>query len=145
MRSQRISGDGPQAIYLLVFDPGDEVVAALGAFAGREKLQVCRVTAIGALSDLVLGYFDVDKREYARMVINEQVEVLTLAGNITEADGRPRLHVHVTVGKADGTTLGGHLLEAHVRPTLEMFLATWPTRVQRRLDERSGLMLIDLP
>ena len=144
MRAQRISADGAEAAYLLVFDPGDEVVGTLQEFAGRQGLRACRFTAIGAVSDLVLGFFDVDQRDYRRIPIAEQVEVLTLAGNVTEAEGRPRVHAHMVVGKADGSTLGGHLLEAHVRPTLELFLTAWPARIQRGLDERSGLMLIDL-
>jgi uncharacterized protein len=145
MRSQRISPDGAETVHLLVFAPGDEIVATLREFAARERLLACRFTAIGAVSDLVLGYFDVDKREYQRMPVAEQLEVLTLSGNITEADGQPRVHAHVVVSRPDGTTLGGHLLEAHVRPTLELFLTAWPSRVRRHLDEPTGLPLIDLP
>jgi uncharacterized protein len=145
MRSRQISGGAAETVYLLVFDPGDEVMTALREFACKEKLMTCRFTAIGALCDLVLGYFDVDKREYQRLPVAEQMEVLTLTGNVTEADGQPRVHAHVVVGRADGSTLGGHVLEAHVRPTLELFLTAWPARIKRRLDERSGLALIDLP
>ncbi|HVP12337.1 MAG TPA: PPC domain-containing DNA-binding protein [Phycisphaerae bacterium] len=144
MRAQRVGGKGAETTYLLVFETGDEVTTALREFAVREGLQTCRFTAIGAVSDLVLGYFEVDRREYKRMPVVEQAEVVMLAGNITEADGQPRVHAHVVIARADGTALGGHLLEAHVRPTLELFLTAWPARVQRRLDEASGLMLIDL-
>lgn len=144
MQARRINSVETEASYLLVFDPGDEVIATLREFVGREELRTCRFTAIGAVSDLVLGYFEVAQREYRRLPVTEQVEVLMLAGNVTEADGQPRVHAHVVVGKADGTTLGGHLVEAHVRPTLELFLTAWPARIQRRLDEPSGLMLIDL-
>jgi uncharacterized protein len=144
MRSQPISADGAEAVYLLVFETGDEIVTSLREFACREDLSAGRFTAIGAVSDLVLGFFDVTKREYQRTPMAEQVEVLTLVGNVTEADGQPRVHAHVVVGRPDGTALGGHLLEGHVRPTLELFLTAWPARVRRRVDEQTGLPLIDL-
>jgi predicted DNA-binding protein with PD1-like motif len=145
MRWQRISADRDEAVHLLVFQTGDEIATILREFAVREKFGVCRFTAIGAVGDLVLGYFDVDRREYRRLPMVEQLEVLTLAGNITEADGQPRIHAHIVVSRPDGSTLGGHLIEAHVRPTLELFLTAWPANIHRRLDEQSGLMLIDLP
>ncbi len=84
MRSQRISADGAATTYLLVFETGDEVLATLRDFARRESLHVCRFSAIGALSDLVLGYFEVAQREYRRIPVAEQVEVLSLVGTISE-------------------------------------------------------------
>jgi uncharacterized protein len=144
MQAKRISVDGAETAYLLVLEDGDEVVAVLREFVAAEKLRTCRFTAIGALSDLVLGCYETSRRDYTRIPVNEQVEVLTLAGNVTEADGQARVHAHIVIGRQDGTTLGGHLLEGHVRPTLELFLTAWPVRTVRRLDERSGLMLIDL-
>lgn len=145
MRSQRLNERSDETTRLLVFGDGDEIVATLLEFSRREGLRSGRFSAIGAVSDLVLGYFDVEKREYRKLPFPEQVEILVLTGNITEADAQPRVHAHLVAGRPDGTTLGGHLLEARVRPTLEMFLTAWPTTVRRRLDERSGLMLIGLP
>lgn len=144
MRAQRIKSDSGEAVYLLVFEAGDEVMSAIHAFAVQEKLQVCRLSGIGAFNNLTLGFFDVPTREYRKIAITEQVELLALVGNISEADGQPRVHVHVVVGKSDGTTLGGHLLEGRVQPTLELFLTAWPTRIARRINPQSGLMLIDL-
>jgi len=48
------------------------------------------------------------------------------------------------VGKPDGAAHGGHLLEAHVRPTLELILTESPRHLQKRHDPESGLALIDL-
>ena len=71
------------------------------------------------------GYFDWLKKDYTRIPIEEQVEVLALVGDITLND-EPKLHTHVVVSKADGTAHGGHLLEAHVRPTLEVIITESP-------------------
>jgi predicted DNA-binding protein with PD1-like motif len=143
MKAKLLSAQGEKT-FALVFDHGDEAVAGLTTFARREGLAASHFTAIGAFSDVVLGYFDRQRREYARIPIREQVEVLSLIGDVALRDGRPTLHAHVVVGKADGTAHGGHLLEAHVWPTLELVLVESPRHLRRRWDEASGLALIDL-
>ena len=130
--------------YAVVFDKGDEVVSTLRLFVDENRLRSSHFTAIGAFSDVVLGFFDRDKKEFKRIPIAEQVEVLSLNGDITFENDKPRIHAHVVVGKSDGTAYGGHLLEAHVFPTLELILIESPKYLQRRLDEETGLALIDL-
>jgi hypothetical protein len=136
--------DGPQRTFVVVFDHGDEVLENLLAFAKENRLSAAEFTGIGAFSDAVLGYFDWQKKDYQRIPVDEQVEVLNLTGNIALADGEPKLHPHVVVGKADGTAHGGHLLEAHVRPTLEVIITESPAHLQRRSDPETGLALIRL-
>jgi hypothetical protein len=92
----------------------------------------------------MLGYFDRERRDYVKILLGEQVEVLSLAGDITLDEEGPTIHAHVVVGKRDGTAHGGHLLEAKVWPTLEVVLADAPRRLRRRRDPASGLALIDL-
>jgi predicted DNA-binding protein with PD1-like motif len=136
--------DQGEKTYALVFDPGDEVVGGLTEFARRRGLTASHLTAIGAFSQAVLGYFDRDRRDYRRIPVSEQVEVLSLIGDVAVKDGQPALHAHVVLGRADGTTVGGHLLEARVWPTLEVILVESPAHLRRRHDPASGLALIDL-
>jgi uncharacterized protein len=143
MRSKLIH-DAEQRTFALVFDTGDEVLDHLLAFAREYRLSAAEFTGIGALSDAVLGYFDWQKKDYERISIDEQVEVLNLTGNVARADGEPKLHPHIVVGKADGTAHGGHLLEAHVRPTLELIVTESPAHLQRRSDPKTGLALLSL-
>ena len=140
MRSRRI-GEG-EARYLLVFDKGDEVVRSLLEFAHQEQLTAASFTAIGAFSDVTLGFFERERKDYKRIPLDEQVEVLTLAGDIALKDGEPQVHAHAVVGKADGSAWGGHLLEAHVWPTLELVLVESPDEFRRVIDEETGLPLI---
>ena len=125
-------------------DSGDEVVATLTRFAKEQGLAGSHFTAIGALRGVVLGFFDWDIKDYRRIVLDEQVEVLSLLGDITLDEGEPRLHAHIVVGRADGTAHGGHLLEAHVRPTLEIVLIETPALLRRTYDPDSNLPLINL-
>ena len=122
---------------------GDEVMAALTGFAAERQLKATQLTAIGAFSRVVVAYFDWQTKAYRRIPIDEQVEVLSLVGDISVEAGAPKVHAHVVVGKADATAHGGHLLEAHVRPTLEVVLTETPRHLQRRFDRESGLNLID--
>jgi predicted DNA-binding protein with PD1-like motif len=130
--------------FALVLDKGDAVVATLTAFAKRENLQGSHLTAIGAFSDVTLGYFERDRKQYRKIPIREQVEVVSLIGDIALGDEGPTLHAHVVVGKSDGTAWGGHLVEAHVWPTLEVVLTESPRHLRRRLDPETGLGLIAL-
>jgi hypothetical protein len=130
--------------FVLIFDTGDEVASGLLDFAKDHHLDSSHFTALGAFSDVVVGYFDWTKKEYKRIALPEQVEVLALVGDIALNQGEPKVHAHVVLGKADGTAHGGHLLEAHVRPTLEVVLVESPQHLQRQSDPESGLALIRL-
>ena len=91
----------------------------------------------------MVAYFDWETKDYVKIPIREQVEVLVLSGDVSdEASGKSKLHAHVVVGKRDGSAHGGHLMEAHVRPTLELILTESPQHLVRRFDAGSGLSLI---
>jgi predicted DNA-binding protein with PD1-like motif len=143
MRSKLLHRDGG-ATYALVFDPGDEVISGLTAFAKDHDLDASDFTALGAFSSALLGFFDIEQKEYQKIPINEQVEVLTLVGNVTLDKQEPKVHAHTVLGCADGTTRGGHLLEGHARPTLELILTESPVQLRRRFNPSAGLALIDL-
>ena len=142
MKSKLIHEDRGAKTYALIFETGDEVMAGLVNFAKRNQLGSAGFTAIGAFRDVVLGYFDWEAKEYRKIPVREQVEVLSLIGDVALQDGEPKVHAHVVVGRADGSTRGGHLLEAHVRPTLEVILTKSPAHLHKRFDPESGLALI---
>ncbi len=130
--------------FALVFDKGDEVISALKQFATEQRLLASHFTAIGASSDAVVGFFDPVKKDYERITIPEQMEVLSLSGDVTIENDVPKIHAHVVVGKSDGTAHGGHLMEAHVFPALELILVESPKFLKRRFDQETGFALIDL-
>ena len=143
MKAKVLHADGERTI-ALVFDPGDEPMQGLLEFAKHERLTAGHFTAIGAFEEVTLGYFDWSRKDYTRIEIREQVEVLSLVGDVTVEDGAPKVHAHVVVGKRDGTAHGGHLLEARVRPTLEVILIQPPGHLRRRFDPGSKLALIEI-
>jgi len=138
----KVLDDVSARTWALVFDAGDEVVSTLAQFASLHQLSAARFTAIGAFSEATLGYFDAEKKTYEKIPVREQVEVLSLIGDVALDGGQPKIHAHVVVGKRDGSAHGGHLLTARVRPTLEVMLVESPARLARVYDPDSGLALI---
>jgi predicted DNA-binding protein with PD1-like motif len=129
--------------YLLVFETGDEVASDLKQFAREHRLAGSSFHAIGALSNAKVGWFNWETKKYETAAeLNEQVEVLSLIGDIALHEGEPEVHAHMVVGKRDGSAHGGHLQEAHVRPTLELVLTPTAEVLQKRYDPESGLALI---
>lgn len=143
MRSKLLHRDGG-VTYAVVFDTGDEIISGLTAFAKEQGLEASDFTALGAFSSAMLGFFEIEQKEFRKIPIEEQVEVLSLVGNITIEEGAPKVHAHVVLGLSDGTTRGGHVLEARARPTLELVLVESPVQLRRRFDETVGLALISL-
>ena len=144
MKSKLLNSAGGERTYAVVFDPGDEVIAGLTSVAKKNELSASHFTAIGGFSEATLGFFDVNRKEYVEIPIAEQVEVLSLVGDVALADGEPKVHAHVVVGHRDGTTRGGHILDARVRPTLEVVIVESPRHLRRCHDEATGLALIEL-
>jgi predicted DNA-binding protein with PD1-like motif len=141
MQTKRLN-EGGTRIYAVIFEAGEDPVAGLTRFAAQEKLDASGFTAIGAFSEATLGYFDWERKDYERIPVDEQVEVLSFIGDIALEDGKPKVHVHAVLGRRDGSTRGGHLLAARVRPTLEVIVTESPGYLKREHDRASGLALI---
>lgn len=141
----KLLNDAAERTWAVVLDPGDEPVACLTRFAREQKLDAARFTAIGAFSDAVVAFFDLQSKRYEHIPVREQVEVLSLIGDVAlDEKGEPKLHAHVVLGRRDGSTCGGHLIEARVQPTLEVMLTEPPSWLRRRVDAATGLPLIRL-
>ena len=142
MQSRLLHEAGGQRTFVVILQTGDEVMACLSDFVTRERITAAQVSAIGALSDAELLYFDWETKDYRKIPVSEQVEVASLLGDVAEADGKPALHLHIVIGRRDGSAMAGHLGAAHVRPTLEVIVTESPAHLRKRRDPESGLALI---
>ncbi len=129
--------------YAVIFYKGDEAFSGLMEFAQKYHVTTGHFTAIGALSTVNLGWFDPQKKMYKENPLNEQLEVASMIGDFALYKGKPALHTHMVVGRRDGTTMGGHVIEAIVSPTLEVFVTVDPSSLQKRYDPETDLTLID--
>ena len=90
-----------------------------------------------------LGWLDLPNKNYRAIPVDEQVEVLSMIGDIATFNGKPVVHTHVVLGRRDGTTVGGHVWELHVNPTLEVFVTANAMPLKKKPDDASGMKLID--
>jgi uncharacterized protein len=131
--------------WALIFATGDELSGGLERFAGQQNLGGSSFKAIGAFSRVKLGWFNWQTKQYETSVeLDEQVELLSMIGDIALRNGQPQVHAHIVIGRRDGTAQGGHLQSATVRPTCEVILTESPEHLRKQVDEESGLALIRL-
>ena len=129
--------------FILMFETGEELVDGLLQFAKLQKVSAASFKAVGALSSVRLGWFSWESKRFEPSVtLDEQVELLSLIGDVALKDGEPVVHAHAVIAKKDGTAHGGHLLNATVRPNCEVFLTQSPAKLRRFIDPDTGLALI---
>lgn len=143
MRSKLVA-ENPRT-FVVILDTGDEILSSLESVAQTQHLAASSFKAIGALSEVELGWFNWETKRYQTAVkLKEQVELLSLIGDIALKDGKPQIHAHLVIGRKDGTAHGGHLQSAIVRPTCEIVITESPQRLQKEIDPESGIALIRL-
>jgi uncharacterized protein len=143
MKVKLISSRGETKQYAVIFSEGDEAYSGLLDFAEKYHVTSGHFTAIGALSSVVLAWFDPQKKMYLENPIHEQVEVASMIGDFALYQGKPTVHTHMVVGRRDGTANAGHVIEAIVSPTLEVFVTVDPSPLQKKYDPATDLTLID--
>lgn len=110
-------GVNRQDTHVVIFDPGEEFLEGMSQVARDESIDVAGFTAIGGFSETVLGFYNEEKKSFDPIPFEaDQVEVLSLMGEITRENGEPHVHGHVVVGLRDGRAFGGHLLKGVVEP-----------------------------
>lgn len=129
--------------YAVALQIGEPVMSTLTALARKLSLVGSSVAGIGGFQNATLGYFDWERTSFIENRIDEQVELLSFQGNIAEGEGgEPKIHAHVVLGRSDATTRGGHLVEATVRPTMELIITESPEHLHRIHDDATGLVLL---
>jgi len=143
MQVQLLNPGEPTKQYAVIFYQGDEAFSGLLEFAEKYQVTSAHFTAIGALNGASLGWFDPQRKMYKKIPIVGQHEVIGMSGDIALYHGKPVVHTHMVVGNSDGTTRGGHVLDAYVSPTLEVMVTVDPITMQKRFDPATDLTLID--
>ena len=131
--------------YIIRLEKGEEVVETLKRFLASEGIGFGNFSAAGALQWIRLAYWNPTTRQYEYREMEEQLEVVSFQGNASRVDGDPHLHLHGAFGRKDFTVVGGHVKEARVNPTLEVWLRAEEIEVERKRDQDTGLELLDLP
>jgi uncharacterized protein len=97
--------------FVLVFETNDELARGLKEFASDQKLASASFKAIGALSSVKLGWLNWETKQYEQSVsLDEQVELLSLIGDIALKDGEPQVHAHAVIRKTRRHSAWGTLI-----------------------------------
>ncbi|MBN8944147.1 MAG: DNA-binding protein [Rhizobiales bacterium] len=145
MQYRQVAEGAAGRTFVVILEPGEEVLTTLAGFAAENAIAGASLTAIGAFQGATIGWFDLPAKSDRKIPVQEQCEALIAIGDGAEGDdGRPSLHVHAVLGLSDGTMRDGHLLEAHVQPTREVILIETPMHLRRRRRPELGIALIDL-
>jgi predicted DNA-binding protein with PD1-like motif len=139
----RVQTFGDRSIVRL--ETGERAVESLVGLLEARGVGFANLSAAGALRWARLGFWDPDSKAYQYHEVEEQLEVVSFQGNSSMREGSPFLHLHVALARRDLTVMGGHLAEAVVHPTLEVWLRTEELPVRRARDAATGLDLLDLP
>ena len=129
---------------LLVCTPGDAALETLQRFAADRKIGSAFFQAIGGFESATIAYWNRATKQYEEIGVGEQVEVLSMLGTITRSGDGWKTHAHVVLGRRDGSTIGGHLKEGVVYPTLELIVTMSDTVVMRKKDAETHLELISI-
>jgi len=128
--------------FVVRLDRGEEVMTTLTRFAEESGLGSGSIVGIGAISDVELGYFDFESREYSHDTFEDEYELINLTGNISVVDNMPFVHAHVTIGDKDYGVKAGHLFSAVIAVTGEFFVTGSEMRITRVLNQEIGLKLL---
>lgn len=125
-------------------DPGDEVLDCLTELCRREEIQLADVSGIGAAGDVTVGIFDTREKVYTTRRCQGDFEIAHLTGNITRQDGKPYLHIHITIcNPVTGEFAAGHLSQAVISATAEIFVRRWSGQAGRKFSDSVGLNLLE--
>lgn len=145
MKHKLLANDAGERTFILVLDEGDEAFSTISDFADRNGISAASVTAIGAFRSATIAFFEFETKSYTKIPVQVQSEVLSMIGDIaTDDEGKASPHLHAVLGFPDGSTKGGHFLEGHVRPTLEVVVRETPAELRRKHRPALGIALIDL-
>lgn len=129
--------------YTLNFARGEEVMAGLASFLKEKNIQAAHLTGLGAASRVTLAYYNLTTKSYEKQTITEDVEILSLTGNVgVKEGGELVVHIHGTFGRKDLSVFGGHLFELEISGAGEIHLTTFSGTINRAYDEQTGLTLM---
>jgi len=130
-------------VYIVSVKNRSSIVDALTDFIKDQNIQAGEVTGIGAVDEATLRFFKPSDKNYVDRTFHEQMEMTNISGNISEIEGKPTLHLHITLGREDYTALAGHLLDAKICGAGEFIFYPLNTRVVKIKDEEVGINFYD--
>lgn len=128
--------------FILVLQKGENLFEGILRCAEAIKLKSASISGLGALDDVTVAYYDLNKKEYLTRVFKGMYELISLNGNISLVDGKPFLHIHAALGTEEYQVIGGHIMDATVGPAAEISIIPFDHAMHRKYDDAIGLKLL---
>jgi len=128
--------------YMLRFDRGEDIIQGVIDFCGDQSIIAGYFSVIGAASEIVISYYNLDKKEYEDRHITENLEIAGVIGNVATLDGTIIVHAHGTFSDSDMQVLGGHIKKIIVSATGEVMFNKLDGVIVREYDDNTGLNLM---
>lgn len=122
---------------------GEDVLASIRAVCNAERVRLAEISALGAADYAEVGVYHLAEKRFLPRTLEGEMEICALTGSVTRRETELYLHLHGSLADADGNVYGGHVNEIRVSATAEIFIRLLPGEVNRRLEEESGIFLMD--
>lgn len=132
-------------LYVVRINPGQPLIASLQDFCQKQNITLAELSGVGSLKSATLGFFDPQSKQFVQKTFNQPLEMASLIGNVVLQDGKPLIHPHTVVAGADYQALAGHMVEAEVSFTAEIFIRKIDGQIVKAFDPVSGLNLMQFP
>lgn len=131
-------------VYVIRLDVGDEIMASLTELCNKENIRSATVQGLGAVNDVTVGYYSLEEGRYFQKTFKQQFEMIALNGNITRKDDIPYLHLHIALSDENYNFYGGHLNEAFISITAEIYVTVLNGEISRRVNPETNLNIFDI-
>ena len=130
--------------YAVRLDKGEEIFSSLLSFCEQNNIQAGIVSGIGTADDMVMGVYNLSKKEFCPERFTDFMEISNLSCNIGTMNGQTYLYLHITAAGIDGVAHAGHLQSATVGATAEIFIRKLDGELSRVYDEETGLNIFEV-
>lgn len=130
--------------FLIRLEIGEEIHESLLKFASHNQITGGFYHGLGGIENVELGYFSKDTKDYIKKLFTEEVELVSMDGNISLYEGKLISHCHVCFGDSHFHAHAGHLLKANVSFTVEIIFYPFSKTIEKKEDPKFGLKLFHL-
>ena len=127
--------------YYITLNKDEYINKSLLLIANNEKIKSGWINGVGAIYDIEIGYFDIDKKDYIKRKFNGHYELLSLSGNISVKEEEKFVHTHITFSGTDYKVIGGHLFDAKIAAAGEFLIDSSNSEIKRKYNKDIGLHL----
>ncbi|MBI2145484.1 DNA-binding protein [Candidatus Woesearchaeota archaeon] len=131
-------------VHALLLLEGEKLIESIINFCAEKSITGATFNAIGAVKEIELGFYSLSTKEYAWKKAAAELEIDNITGNVAIVDGKPFVHAHGTVSDNETHAFGGHVKEAVIGASCEIFLTPLLGKIERAYDEKTGLKLMRL-